>query len=107
MYLITLYNSGAPLVIHGDFVSVADCKVVGEKNAIDSMTFTIYPDNPGYDAMTELATAIECVDVRTGEKVFEGRILAAPASMDSDGVVARPSHARALQAISATACSRT
>lgn len=89
MYLITLYNSGAPLVIHGDFVSVAECKVVGEKNAIDSMTFTIYPGNPGYDAMTELATTIECVDVRTGEKVFEGRILAAPASMDSDGAVCK------------------
>lgn len=89
LYLITLYNSGAPLVIHGDFVSVAECKVVGEKNAIDSMTFTIYPDNPGYDAMTELATAIECVDVRTGEKVFEGRILAAPASMDSDGAACK------------------
>lgn len=89
LYLITLYNSGAPLVIHGDFVAVADCKVVGEKNAIDSMTFTIYPDNPGYDAMTELATTIECVDVQTGEKVFEGRILAAPASMDSDGAVCK------------------
>ena len=89
MYLITMYNSGAPLVIHGDFVSVAECKVVGEKNAIDSMTFTIYPGNPGYDAMTELATTIECVDVRTGEKVFEGRILAAPASMDSDGAVCK------------------
>lgn len=89
MYLITLYNSGAPLVIHGEFVAVADCKVVGEKNAIDSMTFTIYPDNPGYDAMTELATTIECVDVRTGEMVFEGRILAAPASMDSDGAVCK------------------
>ena len=89
MYLITLYNSGAPLVIHGDFAAVAECKVVGEKNAIDSMTFTIYPDNPGYDAMTELATTIECVDVRTGEMVFEGRILAAPASMDSDGAVCK------------------
>ena len=89
MYLITMYNSGAPLVIHGDFAAVADCKVVGEKNAIDSMTFTIYPDNPGYDAMTELTTTIECVDVRTGEMVFEGRILAAPASMDSDGAVCK------------------
>lgn len=89
MYLITLYNSGAPLVIHGEFVAVADCKVVGEKNAIDSMTFTIYPDNPGYDAMTELATTIECVDVRTDEMVFEGRILAAPPSMDSDGAVCK------------------
>lgn len=89
MYLITLYNSGAPLVIHGDFMAVADCKVVGQKNAIDSMTFTIYPDNPGYDAMTELATTIECVDVRTGEMVFEGRILAAPPSMDSDGAICK------------------
>lgn len=89
MYLITLYNSGAPLVIHGDFMAVADCKVVGQKNAIDSMTFTIYPDNPGYDAMTELATTIECVDVRTGDMVFEGRILAAPASMDSDGAICK------------------
>lgn len=89
LYLITLYNSGAPLVIRGEFAAVADCKVVGERNAIDSMTFTIYPGNPGYDAMTELATTIECVDVRTGEMVFEGRILAALPSMDSDGVVCK------------------
>lgn len=89
MYLITLYNSGAPLVIHGDFAAVAECKVVEEKNAIDSMTFVIYPDNPGYNAMTELATTIECVDVRTGEMVFDGRILAAPASMDSDGAICK------------------
>lgn len=85
MYLITVYNSGHPTVVHGDYAHVADCQITKEVNATDSMTFTIYPGNPGYDALVEFATIIECIDVSTGDAVFQGRVLSAGASMDSDG----------------------
>ena len=85
MYLVTVYNSGHPTVIHGDFCKVADCKITREVNATDAMTFTIYPGNPGYSAIVEFATKISCIDTGTGEVAFEGRILSASASMDADG----------------------
>lgn len=89
MYLITIYNSGVPLVIHGDFASVDDCKIAEEKNSIDSMTFSIYPNNSGYNALREFSTTITCRDVITGDVVFDGRVLSAPASMDEDGAVCK------------------
>lgn len=89
MYLITVYNSGHPTVIHGDFAHVADCQIVKEVNATDSMTFTIYPDNPGYDALMEFATTVECIDMGTGDAAFQGRVLSASASMDSDGAACK------------------
>ncbi len=87
MHIVKIVNGGVETIVHGDFAHLAECKVAIEKNAIPSMTFDIYPGNPGYGLLSEFATLVECIDRQTGNAVFEGRVISAPASMDSDGAV--------------------
>lgn len=94
MYLITVYNSGHPTVVHGDYAHVADCQIAKEVNATDSMTFTIYPGNPGYDALVEFATIIECIDVSTGDAVFQGACFRQARPWTRTALRTKASHAR-------------
>ena len=87
MHIVKIINGGVETIVHGDFAHLAECKVAIEKNAIPSMTFDIYPGNPGYGLLSEFATLVECIDRQTGGTVFEGRVISAPASMGSDGAV--------------------
>lgn len=92
MYLITIENDGVYTVIHepGDSeVKLASASINREVNSIDSLTGTIYPGNPGYSLITPFATKIECVNLSTGETVFDGRIIQSSPEMDSDGLVSR------------------
>lgn len=89
MYLITLYNRGIPTVIHSEFSRVADAKITREKNAISSLAFAIYPNNPGYEYVTEFASAITAIDLTTGVAEFDGRVISCVPSMDADGFVCK------------------
>lgn len=89
MYLITLYNKSVPSIVHGEFSRVAEAKITREKNAIGSLSFTIWPNNAGYDYLTEFATTVEAVDLTTGVTEFDGRVISVIPSMDSDGSVCK------------------
>lgn len=89
MDIITIYNRGAPTIISDQFEKVAAAKVVRQKNCFSSLTFTIYPDNPGYDALAPFATTVEVVSADTGETVFDGRVVSPVPSVGSDGTVCK------------------
>ena len=92
MYVITIYNDGMPLIIHEpgtSDVKVGDAKISREVNAFDSLSFTIYPDNPGWSYLTPFATTIEARNLKTGNLDFEGRVLQPVPDMDSDGMVCK------------------
>lgn len=92
MYLVTIENGGVHTVIHepGDSeVKLASASINREVNSIDSLTGTIYPGNPGYSLITPFATKVECVNLKTGETVFDGRVIQSSPEMDSDGLVSR------------------
>ena len=92
MYLVTIENDGVHTVIHepGDSeVKLASASINREVNSIDSLTGTLYPGNPGYSLITPFATKIECVNINTGETVFDGRVIQSSPEMDSDGLASR------------------
>lgn len=88
MYLIQTTTGGYGVVIHepgSSDVKVEGAQISREVNCFDSLTFTIYPGNPGWDALQPFATTIEVTRVRDGSVVFEGRVIQRNPGMDSDG----------------------
>lgn len=90
MYAISLINDGIPIIIHRPGTSdikVYDAKITREVNKFDSLTFTIYPGNPGFDHMTPFSTTVIVENLRSREVEFEGRVISPAPSMDSAGIV--------------------
>ena len=92
MYLIRVQTGGSGVVIHESGTS--DVKVEGasisrEVNKFDSLTFTIYPGNPGWDAISPFATTVTVTDTRRGVVVFDGRVIQSDPSTDDDGTPSR------------------
>lgn len=92
MYLITIDNGGAKTVIHepgSSSVKVDGAKISREVNKFDSLTFTVYPGNPGYGEIKPFSTLITVDNTVSGKRVFDGRVIQPTPSMDSDGSVGR------------------
>lgn len=90
MHTVTITNGAEKTTIHSDNLDrISGGKVVKAVNAVDSFTFTIYPDNAGYDKLKPLTTSITVTDDSTGKDVFIGRVLKCPDSMDERGLICR------------------
>jgi hypothetical protein len=87
LYTVTIFNDGEAVNIHDRYERIASAQVTKERNAIDCLTFTIYPDNPGYELLRNFKTTIQVRNGKTGRLDFDGRIVKAPASMDGNGTV--------------------
>lgn len=90
MFIITLKTGGVNTVIHESGSSktkVDGAKISREVNKFDSLSFDIYPDNPGYNSITPFATTVEVMNLKTGATAFEGRVIQLVPSMDSDGSI--------------------
>src|SRR5690625_2177294 len=78
MYKVTISNNGHETVIHNPFFN--DVKLVAgqikqEINVADGFTFSVLPDNPGYDLVRPLTTLITVDNAKTGKREFDGRVL--------------------------------
>ena len=89
LYTVTIHNGNEAVRIHDRYERIASAQITQERNAIDCFTFTIYPDNPGYEKLNRLTTTIEVVNGKTGRVDFEGRVVKAPPSMVADGVICK------------------
>lgn len=90
MHTVTITNGTEKTTIHSDNLDrISAGKVVKAVNAVDSFTFTIYPDNAGYDKLKPLTTSITVTDDNTGKDVFIGRVLKCPDSMDEQGLICK------------------
>lgn len=90
MHTVTITNGTEKTTIHSDNLDrISAGKVVKAVNAVDSFTFTIYPDNAGYDELKPLTTSVTVTDDSTGKNVFIGRVLKCPDSMDEQGLICK------------------
>lgn len=90
MHTVTITNGVEKTTIHSDNLDrISAGKVVMAVNAVDSFTFTIYPDNAGYDKLKPLTTSVTVTDDSTGKDVFIGRVLKCPDSMDEQGLICK------------------
>lgn len=90
MHTVTIKNGVEKTTIHSDNLDrISGGKIVKAVNAVDSFTFTIYPDNAGYNKLKPLTTSITVTDDSTGKDVFIGRVLKCPDSMDEQGLICK------------------
>lgn len=90
MHTVTITNGTEKATIHSDNLDrISGGKIVKAVKAVDSFTFTIYPDNAGYDKLKPLTTSVTVTDDSTGKDVFIGRVLKCPDSMDEQGLICK------------------
>lgn len=90
MFIVTITNGAENTIIHSDGTDrISGGKVAKSINAVDSFSFTIYPNNAGYDLLKPLTTAVKIYDESTDKDVFIGRVLKYPDSMDERGLICR------------------
>jgi phage minor structural protein len=90
MHTVTITNGTEKTTIHSDNLDrISGGKIVKAVNAVDSFTFTIYPDNAGYDKLKPLTTSVTVTDDSTGKDVFIGRVLKCPDSMNEQGLICK------------------
>lgn len=90
MFVVTITNGAENTIIHSDGTDrISGGKVAKSINAVDSFSFTIYPNNAGYDFLKPLTTAVKVYDESTDKDIFIGRVLKCPDSMDERGLICR------------------
>lgn len=90
MFIVTITNGTENTIIHSDGTGrISGGKVAKSINAVDSFSFTIYPNNAGYDLLKPLTTAVKVYDESTDKDIFIGRVLKCPDSMDERGLICR------------------
>lgn len=90
MFIVTITNGAENTIIHSDGTDrISGGKVAKSINAVDSFSFTIYPNNAGYDLLKPLTTAVKVYDENTGKDIFIGRVLKCPDSMDEQGLICK------------------
>ena len=92
MYLVTIENNGVETVINE--VSTNSNNRISWTikqgiNTINSFTFTILPNNEGYNLIQPLKTLVKVLNTKTNKYEFIGRVLSPTHSMDSNGLISK------------------
>ena len=92
MYLVTIENNGVETAIN-EVSTKTDNRVSGTIkqgiNTINSFTFTILPNNQGYNLINPMTTLVKVLNTKTNKYEFVGRVLSPTYSMSSDGLVSK------------------
>ena len=92
MYLVTIMNNNVETVIN-EVSTNTNNRVSGTIkqgiNTINSFTFTIYPNNEGYNLINPLSTIVKVLNTKTNKYEFIGRVLSPTHSMSSNGLVSK------------------
>lgn len=95
MYKVTVKNGDTATIIHdGSSINRSVAQIAGGKvskavNSIDSLSFLIYPNNPGYNLINGMVTTVEVTEIASGKKTFIGRVLKPSDSMDNAGLICK------------------
>lgn len=89
MYIVKIYNDGVPLEIQSESPKVKSGNVVKGINAIDSFSFTLLPNNPGFSRIRDKKTLVTVYNTNKNRFEFHGRALYSAPSMDSSGLITK------------------
>lgn len=92
MYQVKIINQENEMIIHNSYNGQNAKKfksgsIVKGINTIDSFSFAIYPNNPGFSMLNEYTTRIEVFNTKKNKYEFQGRVLKPKNFMDSNGLV--------------------
>lgn len=92
MYLVTIINNGVETAIN-EVSTKTDNRISGTIkqgiNTINSFTFTILPNNTGYNLINPLSTLVKVLNTKTNKYEFIGRVLSPTHSMNSNGLISK------------------
>lgn len=91
MYEVKIINDGNETIINAVSTSFEAPRLVSGVikkgiNTIDSFSFGMYPNNPGYNLINPKKTLVEVVNTKSSRVEFRGRVLLTTPSMDSNGI---------------------
>ena len=91
MYEVKIINNKEETIINSVGASQYAPRITGSCkfgiNTIDSFTFTIFPNNDGYNLIYPLKTLVEVKNLNTNNVEFEGRVLLQTPKMDNNGII--------------------
>ena len=91
MYEVKIINNKEETIINSVGASQFVPRITGSCkfgiNTIDSFTFTIFPNNDGYNLIYPLKTLVKVKNLNTNNVEFEGRVLLQTPKMDSNGII--------------------
>ena len=91
MYEVKIINNKEETIINSVGASQYVPRITGSCkfgiNTIDSFTFTIFPNNDGYNLIYPLKTLVEVKNLNTNKVEFEGRVLLQTPKMDNNGII--------------------
>lgn len=92
MYLVTIINNNIETIINEISTNTPN-RISGTIkqgiNCINSFTFTIYPNNVGYNLINPLSTLVTVLNTKTDKYEFVGRVLSTSNSMSSNGLISK------------------
>ncbi|WP_097025427.1 phage tail protein [Clostridium peptidivorans] len=91
MYKVCIYNNGMETIMHypssdQEAPHLNKLPLKEGLSMVDSLSFILYPNNPGYNDTFEIATKVKSIDVRDNSVRFTGRVLSIDEKMDSNGL---------------------
>ncbi|GMB71934.1 phage tail protein [Lacticaseibacillus rhamnosus] len=90
MYQVTIINNDKPIVIMrpgGSKTMLTSAEIKKDINSIPSFTFSMLPNNPGYNEIMPMVTRVRVVRIDTGEVLFDGRVLVPTNEMAETGAL--------------------
>lgn len=92
MYLVKIINNDIETIINQVAISSEE-RISGTIkkgiNSFDSFTFSIYPNNIGYNLIYPYKTLVKVYNTNTNKHEFIGRVLKLTGTMDSDGIISK------------------
>lgn len=87
-YIVVIKNGSRSTTIHSPVVDrFIEGEISDEINCFSTFTFTIYPDNPGYDLIEPMKTLVEVCNENKNRYDFKGRVRYRDPEMGADGIV--------------------
>lgn len=91
MYKAVIINNGVQTVIHfpdgnNNTPKCGELKLNLKRSQTPQLTFSFYPNNPGYNLLTRLVTLVKVYDTRDSTVKFDGRVFQVTEQMDSTGL---------------------
>ena len=89
MYIVKITNGNISTPIHNEKHKLKSGNVVKGINTIDSFSFTLLPDNPGFDLINDFTTLVSVYNTNKKRYDFYGRVLYSNSTMDSNGLITK------------------
>lgn len=91
MYEVKIINGTDEKIINAVSTNINAPRISGQCkfgiNSIDSFSFSIFPNNHGFNSIYNLRTLVEILNTKTNKIIFKGRVLLSTPSMDKDGLL--------------------